>query len=196
MMNTTLQISLLMAWMFLLATPAAATVISTPRGMIAEAVTNSSEAYAKDHEGRMPLSWDDLAPYCDAERVRMNFKAPAESLMLMVGKNHPKIGTLPSLALVALSAYPISDDRHRTLGRYIVYQRPDGRFFSRWEGEASLQAALAQVNTQIPEAAVFHEKSLKFSDPGRFVSWVNAAVIAGLAALATGVFMLACRKWQ
>lgn len=196
MVKTTLQISFLMAWVLLVVTPAWATVLVTQREITARAVAVCSEVYAEDHEGRMPLSWDDLAPYYDAESVSRNSKASVETLMLMVGKNHPQIGKSPSLALVAISAYPIDDDRHPTLGRYIVYQRQDGRFFSRWESEATLQAALAQVNTQIPEAAVYHEKSLKYSDPGYVVPWVNWAVIGGLAALATGLFMLACRKWK
>lgn len=53
-----------------------------------------------------------------------------------------------------------------------------------------------KLNTLIPEAAVYHEKSLKYSAPDYFVQWVNWAVIGALAALATGGFMLACRKWK
>ncbi len=196
MVKTTLQISFVMAWMFLVATPAAATVLVTQRGILARAVAVCSEAYAEDHEGRMPLSWEDIALYYESESDRKDSKAPAVSLMLMVGKNHPQIGKPHPVDLVAISAFPIDDDRHPTLGRYIVYQRPDGRFFSRWESEATLQAALAQVNTPIPEAAVYHEKSLKYSDTDYVVQWVNWAVIGALAALATGGFMLACRKWK
>lgn len=153
---------------------------STKLAAIAEGVANCMEAFAKEHNGKAPTTWSELNAYIDLDRVAINLGGSLESQMLLVWSNHPKLPGAGELELVAVTSFPINEDRRTAVGRYVVYRKSDGRFFSRWESEDTIRASLSKVDTQIPTAAIFKEKPLKALSVEYSIKLIEEAVKQGV----------------
>lgn len=139
---------------------------STLLGDIASGVADRLNEYAAEHNGAVPRTWEDLAPYLDIERLERNIGGPLAKKMLLLAEVHPSLPGVQPGQLVAMTAFPIEEDRRGALGRYVVYRRSDNRKFSaRWETEVAIQSSFFSANLAIPAGAVFREKPMLQFDP-------------------------------
>jgi len=158
----------------------AASTISTQLSSIARGIADRIDVYAHEHEGVLPASWDDLRTYMDVSRMEINLGVPLNEKMLLFGKNHPIIEDAAGVEIVAMTAFPIDEDRRNGIGRYVVYREKSGKFAAKWEAEDAIQNALAKSNVSVPSAAVFQEKLIKPLYPEYGIRLVEDAVRHGV----------------
>lgn len=136
--------------------------VQTRLQSLAQNTARLLDDYAAGHEGQIPGQWDQFGNYVDKERLMRGLKGALEShLLLLNNRARPRIA---GVLIIALSAYPIAEDRRSSVGRYVVAQKADGHIFAGWEREDVLQKALSEAGVRIPETSIYSEQPLKVLD--------------------------------
>lgn len=138
-----------------------ATSISTLDSGLAAGMAARINEYAADHGGVPPRTWDDLRPYVDFGRLEINIGGKLETRMILFGEVKPLVDGAVKTNIVAMTAFPIEEDRRESIGRYIVYQDKSLRFVARWESEEMIQAALLNSNLEMVSPPVYRERLFK-----------------------------------
>ena len=159
----------------------AAATISTHLESEAQALVGALSGFAQTHAGELPSSWDELKNGIDFDRLKMRIGDLIEKRTLLL----PKDSVVPldgprGAKLIAMTAFPIHEDRTEGNGRYIVYRTENGQFVARWEHEDAIQKALAKANVSVPQAAVYEEKPIKPLYPEYRIRLVEDAVKHGV----------------
>lgn len=161
-----------------------ATVITTQWGGLIGTVSGSIEYYANTHNGELPPDLDSLYTGSIKATLEEQLGGPISSKITYLRDSHPKLDSKDRLKdgveVLALIAFPISEDRRAALGRYIVYRRPNGQIGSFWEEEESIQASLRKANVVLPVAPIYHERPLKAPYPEHGMRLVEDAVKQGV----------------
>lgn len=157
-----------------------AATVSTQLSSVAHGIADRFNDYAAAHNGAAPKSWDDLRPYLDFDRMEITLGGALQTKMILLGDVQPTIEGSSQRKVVAMTAFPISEDRRKENGRYIVYQQDNGKFAAQWESEQTIQKALASANVSVPPAAIHQEQLLKPLDPEYGMKLVEDAVKHGI----------------
>jgi hypothetical protein len=149
-----------LAFLALMVAAATASIINTESSSLGQGVADRIAEYAADNGGRLPEDWNDLGGYIDFDRLKANLRGAAidQKIKLFSG-NGPFIEGAESGRLVAMTAFPIHEDRRSSIGRYIVFQKADGSIGFRWESEEIIQRAVVKAGASVPVTAV-HEEDL------------------------------------
>ena len=134
---------------------------STSLGSVAQALANTFTAYADDHQGNPPESWEELRPYADIQRLERHLGSSLDAKIILFTGIRPTLADDAEGNLIAMTAFPISEDRHGQLGRYIIYRRSFGKYAARWQNEDTIQRALGKAGRVVPPAPIFYEKLFK-----------------------------------
>ena len=157
-----------------------ASTVSTRLNSVANGLADRISGYATKHNGNAPKSWDDLKPFVDFERAEINLGASFQSTMTLFSGVYPALEGAAGDRIVAITAFPIDEDRRNGIGRYIVYQQTNGDFGARWESEQTIQKALVTARVSIEPAAVYHERLIKPLYPEYGMKLVEDAVKHGV----------------
>lgn len=163
--------------------PCMGSTISTHLELEARALAGALATYAETHQGHLPHSWDELKNGIDFDRLTMRIGSLIDSRTILLPPDSTvTVDRMQGAVIVAMTAFPIHEDRTEGNGRYIVYRQENGRFAARWESEQTIQKALAAANVSVPPAAVYQERLLKPLNPEYGMKLIEDAIKHGVPA--------------
>lgn len=162
--------------LLIVSTPCGASTISTQWGDLAMSVGASIESYAKRHNGELPPDLDHLYTEEHNEALKEQLGGALSEKIVYFRETLPPLDNTPGAKIIATISFPINEDRRDSLGRYIIYKKPDGGIDAKWAPEKVIQTSVSKANVSLPEAAVYNEKPLKPLDPGYAARLVEDAV--------------------
>lgn len=142
-------------------------------------IAGKLESYANAHDGKMPSTLDELYTGIDAALLEEQLGGPPSSKVIYFGDQKPQLKQ-NNEELLAVVAFPISEDRRAEVGRYIIYRNQGSKIGSRWESEKVIQVAATRANAVLPFASTYQEKPIKPLYPEYGMRLVEDAVKHGV----------------
>ena len=146
---------------------------------LAHTVAGKLESYAKTHDGKLPSTIDELYSGVDAALLQDQLRGSLSSKIVYFSEQKPQLEQSGE-ELLAVIAFPISEDRRPDAGRYTIYRNQAGKIGSRWESEKPIQAAISKANLSLPFAETYQEKPIKPLYPEYGMRLVEDAVKHGV----------------
>ncbi len=127
---------------------------------LAHTIAGKIESYAKAHGGQLPSTLQGLYTGIDAALLEDQLRGPLSSKIVYFEEQKPQLEQ-DGEELLAVVAFPISEDRRPEVGRYVIYRDRAGKIGSRWESEKVIQTSVAKTNLFLPFASTYQEKPIK-----------------------------------
>ncbi len=162
---------------FLFGSPCIATTLSTQWEALSESVAASLNSYMKSHNGELPPDLNSL--YSDYQKALLEeqLKGPIMAKIIYFRENRPALEGASNTELIAITSFPIKEDRRNELGRYIIYKEPNGEMRSKWLSEQTIQISAKKADIHLPSAHIYSEKPLKPLNPDYANKLVEDAVV-------------------
>lgn len=164
---------------FALFCPAYGTTVSTPAQSASSGLKSALEIYVNQNDGALPQNWTILSefflkrenppsiegrPYIlralDKQvggKIENSFDLVLQHNVQMVRPNPNEIfhgGTI-----VAVITSPVSEDRRKGNGRYVIWRDTKGSFHSSWLDESVIQAQFERAGLSLPVGPILKQPS-------------------------------------
>jgi hypothetical protein len=131
--------------------------ISTPASTASTAIANALTLYQKEHDGSFPKSLKELnGRYLNLDQVEQMLPGLADERFLVLGDStvemvSPNPNELFTTGrMVAVIKMPVSEDRRRGIGRYVVWQDDANRLRVSWLDEAIVATQFRKAGIPLP----------------------------------------------
>ncbi len=134
----------------------------TLRDALTSTFRSALQHYAQQRNGQLPSTINDPEIIHDMGKYSDLFNPLSDHIIYFFSARPTwrESGMIAEGEIIAMSAYPIHEDRRSALGRYIELRLANGSFDSSWGDESKIQAALTKAGISVPTAPVFQEKPL------------------------------------
>jgi hypothetical protein len=108
------------------------------------------QAFLRDHNGQMPVSWDELNAYVPLA----DLGTPSIQERYTLASNAPISEELDGGQVLAIGRIPFSDDIEQGIGRFLILRTKEGEYRAAWRLEDKVQKIIAETHLVVPSQTV------------------------------------------
>jgi hypothetical protein len=148
---------------------APADIVSSGVTSAARALAMSLDVYQENHGGALPKNWSDLeGEYIIRRGLEQELGGPLEEKFpwfadVTIPMAPPGSESVDGGRILSITSTPLREDRRRTDGRYVIWQRANGRVGFDWIAEPVAAKQFEQAGVPLPTGPVSIQPTFRSS---------------------------------